>query len=225
MTKRYAIIVAGGNGTRMLSSIPKQFMILGDQPILMHTIRSFFTADASIEILLALPVDQIHFWKQLCIKYNFLINHQVVEGGKTRFHSVKNALNQIHEKGSIAVHDGVRPLVSSKVILKAFETAEIKGNAIPSVPVFDSIRVLENDKNRTVNRALYRVIQTPQCFTSELLKAAYEQKFQDAFTDDASVVEGIGTSIHLIDGDKKNIKITTSEDLIIAEAFLKEAFL
>ncbi len=219
--KKYAVIVAGGNGTRMLSSIPKQFMILADLPILMHTIKAFFNIDASIVIILALPASQIYFWKQLCIKYNFTIDHQIVEGGATRFHSVKNALAQINEDSIIAIHDGVRPLVPAHVILEAFEVAATKDTAIPSIPINESIRMIENDKNRAVNRTQYRIIQTPQCFSSTVLKNAYKQEFQDAFTDDASVVEAMGSVINLIEGDRRNIKITTSEDLLIAESFLK----
>ncbi len=218
---KYAVIVAGGNGTRMLSTVPKQFIILAGLPVLMHTIKAFNDADSSINIILVLPDAQIYFWKQLCVKYNFEIDHQIVEGGETRFHSVKNALVRVDKESLIAIHDGVRPLVSASIINRIFETAAMKGNAVPVVPLRESIRFLKDGKSEAVNRVNYRLVQTPQCFTSSILQEAYKQELQETFTDDASVAEANGTIINLIEGDFRNIKITTPDDLVIAESFFK----
>jgi len=220
---KYAIIVAGGKGERMGAKVPKQFLQLKGKPILMHTIEKFKSTFPDIQIILALPNNQMDYWEVLCKEHSFTIAHQIVEGGETRFHSVKNALTQIDEKGIIAVHDGVRPLVSEKTIRTCFEKATAEGNAIPVIDVVDSLRFLNKQEgsNKAVPRSCYKSVQTPQCFQSDLLKKAYQQEFDSTFTDDASVVEKLGKIIHLVEGNKENIKVTTEEDLIIAEVLLK----
>lgn len=219
MTK-YAIIVAGGSGTRMNSAIPKQFLLLNGRPLLFYTLESFHQFDSSLKIILVLPGEHFFSWKKLCTKYKFSLPHSIVAGGKQRFFSVKNALDSIHEKSIIAVHDGVRPLVSQDTIRRCFETALEKGNAIPVIPVPDSLREKKKKGSKTVNRKYYFIVQTPQCFDSEILKKAYHQKFREGFTDDASVVEKAGETIYLCEGDQGNIKITTPLDLCIAECLL-----
>jgi 2-C-methyl-D-erythritol 4-phosphate cytidylyltransferase len=222
---KYAIIVAGGKGERMGASTPKQFLELNGKPILMHTLEKFRDTDPSIEIILALPENQIEFWEGLCHNYQLpKERHQIVKGGATRFHSVQNALKLVKKGSLVAIHDGVRPLVSSETIERCFSEAEDKGNAIPVVEVVDSLRhYSEQDKtNEAVSRSCYRIVQTPQCFTSELILRAYEQEFDELFTDDATVLESLGETINLVEGNRSNIKITTSEDIIIAEAFMKQ---
>ena len=222
--RKVAIIVAGGKGERMGASTPKQFLELAGKPILMHTLEKFKKADPTIEIILALPENQIDFWEELFHKYQLpKVQHQIVKGGQTRFHSVQNALKLVKEGSVVAIHDGVRPLVSIDTINNCYAAAEKNGNAIPVVEVVDSLRhYSKQDKtNEAVSRSCYRTVQTPQCFTSELILKAYQQDFDKLFTDDATVVEKLGEKINLVDGNRNNIKITTAEDLIIAEAFIK----
>lgn len=224
---KYAIIVAGGKGERMGSDTPKQFLELAGKPILMHTIEKFKSTFPTIEIILALPENQIDFWKELCVLHTFnLSSHQLVCGGKTRFHSVKNALALVKQESIVAIHDGVRPLVSSETIIKSFNEAELKGNAIPSIGVIESLRHVskQDDANKAVARSCYQLIQTPQCFTSALILKAYQQEFDESFTDDASVVEALGEKINLVEGNKENIKITSPIDLKIAEALFRVQF-
>lgn len=220
---KYAIIVAGGKGERMGASTPKQFLELTGKPILMHTLEKFKQTIPSIEIILALPENQIDFWEELCYKYKFVNTpHQIVKGGETRFHSVKNALTLVKENSLVAIHDGVRPLVNSKTIETCFSEADKNGNAIPVVDVLDSLRHVskQDNINESVARNCYKLVQTPQCFQSELILKAYNQDFENSFTDDASVVEKLGETINLVEGNRENIKITTAEDLLIAETLL-----
>lgn len=222
MTK-YAIIVAGGKGTRFGSDIPKQFLPLSSIPVLMHTIKRFAQCEA--QIIVALPETQIQDWNELCKKHSFSINHAIVAGGTTRFGSVKNALDTIspQEDDLIAVHDGVRPLVSAEIINEAYSTAAITGSAIPAIEVTDTTRQLNNDgtTSKALIRDSLRAVQTPQTFNATLLKSAYEQPYSAAFTDDASVVEACGHQVTLTKGSPTNIKITHSLDLLIAEELLK----
>ncbi|NOZ35349.1 MAG: 2-C-methyl-D-erythritol 4-phosphate cytidylyltransferase [Chlorobi bacterium] len=218
--KRFAIITAGGTGLRMKSQIPKQFLCVGDLPILMHTINRFYQFDNRINIILSLPENYLKYWENLCKKYNFRIPVTIVKGGKTRFHSIKNALDVIDKAGFVAVHDGVRPLVNAATIKRTFDEAEKLGNAVASCDIVFSIRKIEGQKNIGVNRTFYKEIQTPQTFNIQALKYAYNSDCKDEFTDDASVFEAAGHQIHLVKGNKENIKITSSEDLIIAEALL-----
>lgn len=221
MTK-YAIIVAGGKGSRFGSDTPKQFLPLNGTPILMHTINRF--NECNCKIIVVLPESQISHWKQLCYKHSFSIPHLIIAGGQTRFHSVKNAIDSITpaECDLIAIHDGVRPLVSKNIIDEAFDIALTKGSAIPAIELTDSIRQLYNNStSKALPRASLRAVQTPQTFQALLIKKAYDTPFSDDFTDDASVVEALGHNITLTNGSPKNIKITHSIDLIIAEEILK----
>lgn len=204
----------------MNANIPKQFIEIGGRPILMYTIKRFYDYDNSINILISLPKDYIIFWKQLCEEHLFLIKHKVVEGGKTRFHSIKNALNEINEDGFVAVHDGVRPFVSEKTIERTFASAKENGNGIASSDIYYSIRKVENNISIAKNRNLYKEIQTPQTFRVETLKKAYLQDYDMNFTDDASVVEKLGEKIFLTESNRENIKITTPFDIVIGEAIL-----
>ena len=215
--KFFAIIVAGGSGQRMGASVPKQFLSMNDEIILMKSISAFYKYDSSLQIVVALPESQFSYWESLCKKHNFDIDHSLVNGGETRFHSVKNAIKLIEGNGVVAVHDGVRPLVSQNTIKQVFEMASINGNAIPYIDVVDSIRLVELGGNLPLDRNNYKLIQTPQAFECSLFKKAYEQEWDDSFTDDASVVEKLGIKINLVPGNLENIKITTQIDLSIAE--------
>ena len=221
---KYAIIVAGGKGERMGSETPKQFLELKGKPILMHTLEKFKTAFPAIEIILALPENQIDFWEELCYKHGFTnVPHYIVKGGQTRFHSVKNALELVKRESIVAVHDGVRPLVTTKTITNCFNEAAQKGNAIPVMDIEESLRYFskQDGTNHAVPRSCYKIVQTPQCFQSELILKAYKQSYDVNFTDDASVIEKLGETINLVKGNKENIKITTTEDLLIAEVLLR----
>lgn len=219
--KKYVIIVAGGVGARMNTTIPKQFLKLDGKPVLMHTIQKFVDANPEIEIILVLPSSQLPFWNQLCAEHNFNVNLKIADGGESRFHSVKNGLALIESEGVVAVHDAARPLVDSSIILKVFKAAEMYGSSVPAIPLNDSIRQIDSSRSVGVDRSKYCIVQTPQCFKTDLLKKAYEQEYKYTFTDDASVVESFGEQIHLIDGSVDNIKITNPRDLVIAEALLK----
>lgn len=218
--KKAVIIVAGGSGSRMKSDIPKQFLLLKDEPILMHTIRAFYNYDVAIKVVLVLPSEQLDYWQQLCEAYSFKIEHQITEGGSSRFHSVQNGLKLINELCLVGVHDGVRPLVNSDTLERCYTGAEINGNAIPVTDSIESIRELQDDSNIAVDRSVYKMVQTPQVFTVEILQEAYKQEFTNLFTDDASVVEKLGIQIHLVEGNRENIKVTTPMDLKIGECLL-----
>lgn len=220
MTK-FAIIVAGGNGTRMGSKTPKQFMPVGGKPILMRTIEQFITYDFSLQLLLVLPANEMKAWYALCDKYQFYPAIVTVSGGNSRFQSVKNGLKKISAKeGLVAVHDGVRPFVSPRIIAESFDIAAQKGTAVTAVSLKDSIRFLDPDgTNRSADRAAYRLVQTPQTFRLDWMRQAFDTPEQPFFTDCASVLEHAGYPITLIEGGYENIKITTPEDLLWAEAF------
>ena len=221
----YAIIVAGGKGERMGQHIPKQFLELAGKPILMHTIEKFYNTFPQLKIILALPENQFDFWEELCYKYGFTnIPHQIVAGGKTRFDSVKNALALVKESGIVAVHDGVRPLVSATTIINCFKQAEQTGTAVPVVDVVDSLRLVskQDETNKSVTRSCYKSVQTPQCFKTDIILKAYQQIFDETFTDDASVVEKLGYKIDLVEGNIENIKITSPIDIVLAEVLMKQ---
>ncbi len=218
--RRFAIIVAGGNGSRMQSELPKQFIPIGGRPVLMRTIEQFTAVDEEITIILVLPKEQINYWQELQTKYAFEVPVLVSEGGSTRFHSVKNGLACITEPGLVAVHDGVRPFVSSTTITLGFQAAADFQAAIPVIDVVDSVRKVSGETNAAVNRSDYRLVQTPQVFQVELLQKAYAQDYSSIFTDDASVVEALGQPIHLFEGNRENIKLTTPFDLKLAEILL-----
>jgi len=217
---KIAIIVAGGKGTRMQADIPKQFIEIHGKPVLMHTLEAFHRYDDSIQLILVLPASQLNAWKKLCLKHAFLLPHQIVSGGETRYNSVLNGLSQIKTPALIAVHDGVRPFVSNGTIKRCFDEAEKHGSAIPVIDIVDSIRQITKTGSQSVDRTNYKLVQTPQVFDSEILKKAYEQDFSTLFTDDASVVEALGLKITLVEGNRENIKITTAFDLILAETVI-----
>lgn len=222
--KRYAIIVAGGSGSRFGSNTPKQFLPLSGKPVLMHTIDKF-AALAGVEIIVVLPAAFVGWWHDLCAEYGFATEHRVVVGGTNRFDSVKNAIVTIPVQpgDTIAVHDGVRPLASTELIASAFACAEEKGSAIPVVAVTDSIRrVLDgNGSSEPLSRESLRAVQTPQVFDAVALRSAYNAEYSPFYTDDASVLEHNGGVIHMIDGEVTNIKITHPDDLTIAEMLMK----
>ena len=222
-SKYYAIIVAGGSGTRMRSAVPKQFLLLNGIPVLMHTINAFNSCTIKPAIIVVLHPDSHEYWNQLCAEHNFTVPHQLVSGGETRFHSVKNGINLVEEEDAIiAIHDAVRPLVTCGIIDESYECAEKYGNAIVAVKSRDSVRQIRDNRSQSLNRDDIYLIQTPQTFQAGQLKKAYIQLYQESFTDDASVVEQTGVNINLIGGSHQNIKITFPEDIAIAEFLLKQ---
>ena len=215
--QKVALIVAGGKGTRMKTDLPKQFLLLNGIPILMHTLKQFSHFE---EIVLVLPHSQFDYWQELCITYNFTQKHTLVAGGTTRFYSVKNGLEQIDENSVIAIHDGVRPLISTALINSLVAETKRGVGVIPIVPVKDSIRKVEGENSVYVDRSSLFKVQTPQCFLSTDIKEAYTQEFSDTFTDDASVFEANGGEIKTILGDEKNLKITSQEDMKVASILI-----
>ena len=220
MTK-YAIIVAGGSGLRMQTDVPKQFLELCGKPVLMHSITAFVDVYKDIRVIVVLPSQQIIYWQDLCRRHGFTHPHDIAEGGATRFHSVKNGLSLLPEEGLVAIHDGVRPLVSRQTIINCFSEAANYGNAIPVVPVVDTVRELSGETSRMLDRSVLQLVQTPQVFDIALLKKAYHQEYTPTFTDDASVFEKAGHTIRLTEGNVENTKITTRNDLILAEVFMR----
>jgi 2-C-methyl-D-erythritol 4-phosphate cytidylyltransferase len=218
----YVIIVAGGKGLRMGSDIPKQFLPIGGKPVLMRTLERFRAYDTDLKIILVLPEAQQDYWRQLCEQYHFDVKYELANGGQTRFHSVQNGLALIPDdaEGVVGVHDGVRPFPSIDVIRNCYTTARTAKAVIPVIPVVETVRHLENESSVTVPRDKYRLVQTPQTFDIQLLKAANRQPYNDGFTDDASVVESYGHDITLVEGNRENIKITTPYDIKIAEVLL-----
>ncbi len=219
--EKIALIVAGGAGNRMNSNVPKQFMVIAGLPVLMHTIKKFWFFENSITIVVVLPEDHIKYWKKLCREYKFKIKHTIRKGGETRFQSVKNGMRGFKPGYLVAIHDGVRPLVSRSTIKRSFVKAEKTGAAIPVIAINESIRFVKGTENQMVERNKYKIVQTPQVFKSELLIKAYKKPYNPSFTDDASVVENIGQKISLVEGNPENIKITDRLDMIVAEAYFK----
>ncbi|PWS29589.1 2-C-methyl-D-erythritol 4-phosphate cytidylyltransferase [Pedobacter yonginense] len=220
--KYYAIIVAGGSGNRMQTETPKQFLLLNNLPVLMHTVKAFALSDSQPKILIVLNQEQHNYWARLCEEFNFRIPHEVISGGTERFHSVKNAIDSIEGEGVVAIHDAVRPLVSKTLIDNCFNHAVKTGNAIAAVQSSDSVRLLKGEKTSALNRDEIYLVQTPQTFSLAILKEAYQQAFNANFTDDASVVEAIGYDINITEGERNNIKITYPIDLELAELLLKK---
>ncbi|HWR99187.1 MAG TPA: 2-C-methyl-D-erythritol 4-phosphate cytidylyltransferase, partial [Prolixibacteraceae bacterium] len=220
--RKSVIIVAGGSGSRMGSDLPKQFVVLENYPVLMWTISCFIEYDSSIEIVVVLPDNQIIYWKNLCLSYSFDHPHQVVTGGVTRFHSVRNGLEALAETDLIAVHDGVRPLVSRSAIENCFNMAAETGAAIPVLQVNETLRTGTMELSKTVDRELFFSVQTPQVFKWSILKDAYTQPWSPVFTDDASVVEYKGYPVRMVPGNRDNLKITHPEDLVFVSEFLKK---
>ena len=233
----YVIIVAGGKGLRMGSDIPKQFLPIGGKPVLMRTIERFREYSEKLQIILVLPKSQQEYWQKLCQQYAFPLpsegvgggSYLLADGGETRFHSVQHGLALIPDdaEGVVGVHDGVRPFPSIDVIARCYETAREKKAVIPVIPVVETLRHLMGADNsqfsKTVPRNDYRLVQTPQCFDIQLLKAANRQPYNDGFTDDASVVEAFGFDITPVEGNRENIKITTPFDLATGEALCSTA--
>ncbi|WAC39603.1 2-C-methyl-D-erythritol 4-phosphate cytidylyltransferase [Pedobacter sp. SL55] len=220
--KFYAIIVAGGAGKRMQTAVAKQFLLLNEKPVMMHTLQAFYVSEVKPEIILVLAKADHDYWKELCVKYNFTIPHTLVEGGTERFHSVRNGLMTIKEDGIVAIHDAVRPVVTASLITQTFKTALEIGNAIPCVKPSDSVREIQSDGgSKIINRDKLVLIQTPQTFDLGQLRIAYQQSFSTQFTDDASVVEAAGFPINLVEGNRNNIKVTYPEDLELASFLLK----
>ena len=218
--KKHVIVVAGGKGLRMGGEIPKQFLPIGGKPVLMRTIEAFYTYDASIHVILVLPVSQQSYWKELCSVYAFDLPHDIANGGETRFHSVKNGLALVEGEGTVGVHDGVRPFVSHAVIARCYSEAESKNAVIPVIGVVETVRRLNGEDSVTVPRDQYKLVQTPQVFDVALLRKAYNQEFTDMFTDDASVVEALDERVYLVEGNRENIILTTPFVLNLEEMLI-----
>ena len=220
MARRGVIIVAGGSGSRMQSSLPKQFMILAGEPVVARTINTFAEALPGAEIVVVLPKEHISLWKNLAARFDVAV-HKCVEGGKERFDSVKAGIAALSpEVEYVAIHDGVRALVSKRLIINAMLKIESVEAVIPVVDAVDSYRVVEGEHNEVIPRSKLRIVQTPQLFRADILRKAYTQEYDPRFTDDATVVEALGLKITLIEGERSNIKLTTPEDMIYAEAMI-----
>lgn len=219
MATTSVIITAGGIGKRMKSSLPKQFLLVDEKPILMHTIEQFYHYDSKFELILTLPEDWHLFWEELMAEHDFQIPHRIVSGGEERYHSVKNALNYC-QGDYILVHDGVRPIVDHDLIARCLQKLRKKDAVIPVVPVYESLRKNVDGKTIAVDRKDYIIVQTPQCFKREAILKGYEKDYHEGVTDDATIVEEAGYTIHTVQGNKNNIKITHQNDLKIAEAIL-----
>lgn len=220
MLERFAIITGGGLGLRMNGTVPKQFLLLGGLPVIMHTLQQF--APFCKNIVVPLPENYHDFWEDLQKEHHFSIPHTLVCGGKTRFESVRNALKYIPAKGLVAIHDAVRPFISKNLIEKCFQQAEKQGNAISSQPITESLRMADNGTTKSIDRTLFYRIQTPQVFQCSDIKEAYNQDYCKTFTDDATVLESKGGDIHLVEGEEQNIKITTPMDLFLAENLIEK---
>ncbi len=222
--KTVAIIVAGGSGTRFGAELPKQFLELGGKPILMRSIEAFANSgNCPVDVIVTLPSDQMDLWQRLCDRHGFSVPHRVVPGGETRWHSVKHALDSmgdVNEVDVIAVHDGVRPMVTADVICRTIAAARRDGAAVPVVALNDSVRQVVGEASHALDRSTLRAVQTPQAFDARLLLDAYSLLYQPTFTDDASVVEQLGHPITLVEGDPHNLKITRPMDLALAEYLL-----
>ena len=223
--KRYLIIVAGGKGVRMGGDVPKQFRLLNGKPLVMATIENLYAMDVTMRIMLVLPKEQLELWDELCAQYEFSVPVKVVTGGTTRFHSVQNGLAAIDDadEALVGIHDGVRPFLAMKVFDELFREAAINGAVVPVVAVNDSMRRFIGGEGATepVPRDRYRLVQTPQVFKLSLLRKAYEQLYVEEFTDDASVVEKMGEFVHVVEGNRENIKITTPFDFVLAKAIVE----
>lgn len=220
--KKYAVIVAGGSGMRMGTMVPKQFLPLQGKPVLWYTLTAFLDAFADLEIILVLPEAHLQTGQDILRSTYAPDRIWMTVGGETRFHSVRNGLSHIHQHSIVFVHDGVRCLLTPQLIRRCYQMAQERGNAIPAITAVDSIRIETFDGNEFIDRSKVRIIQTPQTFYSDIVKAAFEQEYEESFTDEASVVERLGVKIHLIEGESTNIKITHPIDVLIAEKILEE---
>ncbi|MFZ4547855.1 MAG: 2-C-methyl-D-erythritol 4-phosphate cytidylyltransferase [Bacteroidales bacterium] len=219
--KKYAIIVAGGTGSRMKGDIPKQFLLLKGKPVIAYSIDAFYDYDPDLQIILVIHPEYIEFWKQLCIEHEISILCKIIKGGESRFHSVKNGLDSIDTDGFVAIHDAARPMIDAGFIRQMFAEASIFGSAMPGITINDTIRILEGNTSQQLDRTLLRAMQTPQVYRISELKQAYLQAFQTLFTDDASVMQSAGFQLHLCDGRIENIKITHPKDIAFAELMMK----
>lgn len=222
--KKFVIIVAGGSGIRMGSQVPKQFLPLCGKPVLMRTIECFYNFNPSIEIILVLPEAHVEYWRRLCDEYSFGIEHQIALGGSTRFHSVLSGLQLVSEPALVAVHDGVRPLVSPETLDRCFLEAAVYGSAIPVTDSVESVRIIADNgtgASRAVDRSTIKLVQTPQVFKAALIRKAYATEYRSLFTDDASVAEAAGYVMHLTQGNRENIKLTSPSDMLYAEAIIR----
>ncbi len=220
--KKYAIVVAGGSGTRMGGSLPKQFLLLKDKPVLYYTIKTFLEAYDDLQIVLVLPMDFTDMGQEIIDAFFDKERIRITAGGDTRFQSVKNGLSLIDEESIIFVHDGVRCLVSKELIHRCYQQAVETGTAIPVVPSKDSIRLITDDGNEAYDRNKVMLVQTPQTFHSKILIPAFQIDYKDKFTDEATVVEAFGMKVSLVEGEENNIKITRPVDLLIAENILND---
>lgn len=225
--KKYLIVMAAGSGTRMGAQMPKQFIELGGKAILRRTIEVFLEACPGISVITVLPEAHLPYWRNYCLEHNFTCPQVLVKGGITRFHSVRNALVKVPDGALVAVHDGVRPMLSPTLVRRMFEEAEMKGTLIPVMPCVDTMKALECKDNELVtiadmkvDRSILYGVQTPQIFHSEILKSAYELPYDTSFTDDGSVVEKYGKNLSYTTGERFNIKITTQDDLVLAKAIM-----
>lgn len=218
--QRSTIIVAGGSGKRMGGAIPKQFMLVKRKPLLCWTIEAFHRYDPSMPLIVVLPQAHFDIWRTLCMGHGFLIPHEVVAGGEQRWHSVKAGLAKVEGDGLVAVHDGVRPIVSTDLIARCFASAHTQAAAIPVVPVVPSIRETTAEGSRALDRSRLLAVQTPQCFHTDLLRKAFEQPYDSAFTDEATLVERLGVKVALVEGEENNIKVTTAVDMRVAEVLM-----
>ncbi len=217
---RSTIIVAGGSGKRLGGPVPKQFQTVKGRPLLMWTIEAFHRFDPGMQLIVVLPQTHFDIWKALCMGHRFFINHEVVAGGEQRWHSVKAGLEKVGHDGLVAVHDGVRPLVRVDLIARCFDAADQQAAAIPVVPVVPSIRETTADGSRALDRSKLLAVQTPQCFHADLLRRAFEQPYDPAFTDEATLVERLGVKVALVEGEENNIKVTNAMDMRVVEALL-----
>jgi len=217
---RSTIIVAGGSGKRLGGPVPKQFQTVKGRPLLMWTIEAFHRFDPGMDLIVVLPQAHFDIWKALCMGHRFFITHEVVAGGEQRWHSVKAGLEKVEGDGLVAVHDGVRPLVSSDLIARCFDAADKSAAAIPVVPVVPSIRETTAEGSRALDRSKLLAVQTPQCFHTDLLRKAFKQPYDPSFTDEATLVERLGVKVALVEGEENNIKVTNAMDMRVVEALL-----
>lgn len=217
--KRFAVVVAAGQGTRMKGILPKQFLLLSGKPVLMHTLSVFQKAE--IETIVVMHRDYIHHWENLCKEYQFNFNHKIIVGGDTRAQSVKNGIDNLQDDSLVAIHDAARPLISLNMLNLLFAAAEKYGASIPVIPVKDTLRIVSDNESKTVSRDDYRAVQTPQVFRTNELKLAFNINGFEQFTDEASLYESSGKKVYLIAGEETNIKLTVPSDLVFAEAFLR----
>lgn len=218
--KKFVLIAAGGAGNRLQHKLPKQFIELAGKPVLMHAIQAFFTYAPDINVVLVLHESMTGTWERLCTKHRFFTNVQLCHGGPTRFHSVKNGLRYIPDDALLAVHDGVRPLVSLDTISRVYHFAGKFGNAIPVVKPNESVRIVDSALSKPIDRETVRMVQTPQCFIAGKLKKAFNRNYHESFTDEATVFEQEGERLFLVEGNHENIKITHPADLAFAESIL-----